>query len=269
MKKYQELGFTDDFMFCKVMTANPDLCRRVLSLLLGKEIKKIEMHGMQQTVDITAGAKGIRMDVYLNDEETVYDLEMQAASKPYLPKRLRYYQAMLDLNHLESGMDYEKLPHTVIIFICTFDFFGKRLPVYTFENRCAQMPEVSMGDDAEKIFINPVSDREGLDSGLNAFLDYLEGKKSADGLTDEIEEAVERARQHKEWEVEYMTWQAYQMDARREGQEEGRKEGRKEGENKLGRLMTVLLSQGLTEEAKRASQDAQARADMYQKYGII
>lgn len=32
---------------------------------------------------------------------------------------------------------------------------------------------------------------------------------------------MEKARAHKEWEVEYMTWQAYEMDARREGRAEG------------------------------------------------
>lgn len=40
---------------------------------------------------------------------------------------------------------------------------------------------------------------------------------------------TEVARAHKEWEVEYMTWKAYEMDARREGRIEGRREGRIEG----------------------------------------
>lgn len=236
MKPYQELKFTDDFMFCKVMTANPELCRRVLSLILGKQVKRIVMRGTQQTVEITAGAKGIRMDVYLDDEEeTVYDLEMQTTSKPYLPKRLRYYQSMLDLNHLERGEDYSELPHTVILFICTFDYFGRRLPVYTFENRCVQLPELGMGDASEKVFVNPESRRKGLDPQLNEFLDYLQGRVSAGGLVGEIEEAVERARKHAEWEIEYMTWQAFEMDARREGRAEGIRQGRVKGIIKSGR----------------------------------
>ncbi len=231
MKKYQDLTFTDDFMFCKVMTANPRLCKSILSLILQKSIKKIVAHGAQKTVDITAGAKGIRMDVYLDDDEgNVYDLEMQATRKRYLPKRLRYYQSMLDLNHLERGNDYGQLPHTAIIFVCTFDQFKKGLPVYTFQSRCVEMPGLQMGDAAEKIFVNPDSRRDGLSADFNAFLDYLQGKKDAhSGLTAGIDEAVEKAKAHKEWEVEYMTWQAYEMDARREGMEEGRREGRAEG----------------------------------------
>lgn len=46
---------------------------------------------------------------------------------------------------------------------------------------------------------------------------YTKGRVSAGGLVGEIEEAVERARKHAEWEIEYMTWQAFEMDARREG----------------------------------------------------
>ena len=282
MKKYEELCFVDDFMFCKVLTANPDLCRRLLSVLLGRKVKKVIIHGAQQAVAVAAGAKSIRMDVYLEDDaENVYDIEMQTTAGRHLPLRLRYYQAMLDLNHLESGEDYARLPHTVIIFICTFDFFKKQLPVYTFENRCVQEPELALGDRAEKIFINPESRREGVDRELDAFLDYLQGKKTEEGLVGELEREVEKARKRKNWEVEYMTWQAYQMDARREGREEGleegrkegrregRKEGQEEGETRLGKLISILLAQGKFEDARLVSTDTEARAMLYQKYGIV
>nr|WP_308648412.1 hypothetical protein [uncultured Agathobacter sp.] len=40
MKEYEELNFTDDFMFCKVMTNNPDLCHELLELIIGHRIGK-------------------------------------------------------------------------------------------------------------------------------------------------------------------------------------------------------------------------------------
>ena len=33
-KLYKELKFTDDFMFAKVLVNNPEICRRLLELLL-------------------------------------------------------------------------------------------------------------------------------------------------------------------------------------------------------------------------------------------
>ncbi len=45
-------------------------------------------------------------------------------------------------------------------------------------------------------------------------------------------------------------------------------EGRKEGEDRFGRLVALLLSNGMTEEAKKAAADKDARAELYRKYGI-
>ena len=78
-KNYSELSFTDDFMFCKVLVSQPNLCKELLELLLGIEIRKIEMAESQKTI------------------------EMQTTSQKDLPKRSRYYQGMVDLNLIERG----------------------------------------------------------------------------------------------------------------------------------------------------------------------
>ena len=36
-KTYDELKFTDDFMFCKILTFGLELCRKVLQLIMGRE----------------------------------------------------------------------------------------------------------------------------------------------------------------------------------------------------------------------------------------
>ena len=38
IKRYEDLTFTDDFMFCKVLQSNPELCKEVTELILGKKI---------------------------------------------------------------------------------------------------------------------------------------------------------------------------------------------------------------------------------------
>lgn len=40
------------------------------------------------------------------------------------------------------------------------------LPVYTFENRCREMPELALGDEAYKIFLNAGGNAEGMPKGL-------------------------------------------------------------------------------------------------------
>ena len=50
---------------------------------------------------------------------------MQTTKKDNLPKRMRYYQGMIDLNILEKGESYKALKKSFVIFICTFDLFGQ------------------------------------------------------------------------------------------------------------------------------------------------
>ena len=47
-----------------------------------------------------------------------------------------------------------------------------------------------------------------------------------------------------------------------------KEEGRKEGEDKLGKLIALLLANGLTDDARLAALDKSARAELYRKYGI-
>ena len=96
-KKYEELDFTDNFFFCKILMNNKDLCIELLELILQIKIKDIVYMAEQKPIEITVDARGIRLDVYVEDEkETVYDIEMQPTLKSNLPKRSRYYQGMIN-----------------------------------------------------------------------------------------------------------------------------------------------------------------------------
>lgn len=74
-----------------------------------------------------------------NEQGTLYDIEMQTtdyATPDELPKRTRYYQAMMDMDVLNKGELYTKLRRTYIIFICTFDPFDRGRSLYTFRETC-------------------------------------------------------------------------------------------------------------------------------------
>ena len=104
-KKYDDLTFTDDFMFCKVMTTNPELCHELLELILGKKVGAFTRLDQQKPIEMTADGKGIRFDVYSEDDSgIVYDCEMQTSKKDNLPKRTRYYQGMIDAIQIFDGL---------------------------------------------------------------------------------------------------------------------------------------------------------------------
>ena len=203
-KPIEELTIVDDFMFGAVMR-DPKLCRPLLELILGVKIRKIEYPELQKSIDARYGSKAIRLDVYVEDEAgTVYDVEIQTTEKKHLPKRTRYYQGVIDLHILEKGEDYTALRKSFVIFICTYDPFGKGRWVYTFENRCLEDQGIALGDGAVKIILNTKGHVGEVSAGLRALLRYMDGFAPESGYTKALDSAVTDVRKDEKWRREYM-----------------------------------------------------------------
>lgn len=221
---WESLDISNDFLFGKVMQ-NPDLCKELLQRILPYlNIERIEYPELQKSIKEGAESRGIRLDVYIKDDKNiVYNVEMQANGSKGIPKRSRYYQGMIDLQLLEAGdKSYMKLNKTYIVFICTFDLYGKGRHIYTFENICKEDNSLSMGDEATKIFLNSDSDMDDVGKELRAFLDYVKGiKVTDDDFIDRLEEAVKRVKANKKWRRDYMTMEMLERVKFEEGLDEG------------------------------------------------
>lgn len=209
--EYSRLTLANDFIFAKVMM-NEKLCKKLLEVILGIKIERIEYVETQKTIFHIIKSRSVRLDVYVKDsKKTVYNIEMQTTNTRNLPKRSRYYQGMIDLNLLKKGKDYKQLNKSYVIFICTFDVFNKGRHIYTFENYCEQDKELCLNDEATKIFLNPYSDMEDIDEELNNFLRYLADGKPVDDFTRELDQEVTIVRENRKWRLAYMTM-ALKMD---------------------------------------------------------
>ena len=238
MKKYEEMELRDDFMFSRIMS-NPKFVKPLLETILGVKIRKIVYPQTQKTIDLSLQAKGIRLDVYVEDDQnTVFNLEMQTSDGANLPKRMRYYQGMIDLNILDKGQDYTTLKKSYVIFICTFDPFGEGRHIYTFCNTCQENTALTLDDDAVKIILSTKGTMDDVSPEMKRILDYIDGKGASDKFTEELEEAVRSARQNERWRLDYMTLEYEYRQRYLEGKEEGRAEGREEGRAE-GRERTI------------------------------
>ena len=238
MKKYEELELRDDFMFSRIMS-NPKFVKPLLETILGVKIRKIVYPQTQKTIDLSLQGKGIRLDVYVEDDQnTVFNLEMQTSDGANLPKRMRYYQGMIDLNILDKGQDYTTLKKSYVIFICTFDPFGEGRHIYTFCNTCQENTALTLDDDAVKIILSTKGTMDDVSPEMQRILDYIDGKGASDKFTEELEEAVCSARQNERWRLDYMTLEYEYRQRYLEGKEEGREEGRAEGRAE-GRERTI------------------------------
>ena len=215
-KEYKELTFTDDFVFGKVLTTNTELCKELLELILDKKIADIKYVESQKTLKQTYESKGIRLDVLVENENTIYDIEMQTTFQKDLPKRARYYQGMIDLNLIESGMNYERLKKSYIIFICTKDPFGKGFPVYSSKTVFREDESIIYDDMTRVIFLNAAGSRTGLSQNMCAFLDFLQNQKVSNNLTEKLASEVLRVKENKKWSVEYMNMATLLADTSRE-----------------------------------------------------
>ena len=221
IKSFEELEFRDDFIFGVIMR-NPKYCKPFLETILGIKISGIEYPKTQETIDITANAKSVRLDVYVEDEHnTVYNIEMQVSTNKNLPKRARYYQGMIDLNILEKGEDYKNLKRSYVIFICTFDLYGKGRHIYTFENRCLQDYEIAFGDETTKIILNTKGTMNDVSPEMKRLLDYIDGREASDDFTTRLEAAVKSVKHNEKWRVEYMTLEMRYRELLEQGLEQG------------------------------------------------
>lgn len=60
-----ELKFTDDFLFCRILSSNPELCRQLLEIILNKKIKSMALAEAHKSEQLLIDGKGIRLDVYV------------------------------------------------------------------------------------------------------------------------------------------------------------------------------------------------------------
>ena len=155
LEKWERLTFADNFIFCKVLNDNVDICKELLELLLEIKIEKIELPSAEYSLKTDFHSRGVRFDVYVKDGGgRSFDIEIQTAHATSLAKRARYYQGLMDVDSVHTGMDYSKLKESYVIFLCMGDAFGKKLPRYTFRYICEEDGGLQMNDGTVNIFFN-------------------------------------------------------------------------------------------------------------------
>ena len=232
-KDYKELTIRDSFMFGKI--SSDDYNRK----LILDSLLQIDLHEKKGEVEkhlrAYKSSKYTRLDLISEDERNiVYNAEMQnksanPARQKELPNRSRYYQSIIDTDYFEARKNYLDLPETYIIFICTFDPFGKNIPMYSFETKCNEIDIPEYNDKAHKIYFNTTADLSSLPPGTRNMLKYINDGVANDDATKTLDEAVHRARLIEEWRSEYMLTFVHDNDVYRDGYDAGVEDGKNEG----------------------------------------
>ena len=237
--QFDDLRIEHDFLFKKVMH-NKRICKHLLEEILQAKIEEITYQEVEHTLDAFYDSRGVRLDVIIGDEkQTRYNLEMQVknVSNPHtktyvLPKRTRYYQAMIDVDSLKKGQSFDLLPPTYIIFICAFDFFSKGNYIYTFKKRCLEDLELEYPDEATTILLNTKGTHGKVSKDIKSFFEYVNKHIVTSEFTQEIAEEIVQIKGDEKARLEYMSLKTFVQDNRYEAYSEGLSEGFAKGENK-------------------------------------
>lgn len=169
------------------------------------------------------------MDAYAKDENnTRYDVEMQVLRKSAIQKRARYYHGQIDMEILLSGLPYEELPDTYVIFICDFDPFNKKKYRYTCKTICEEVPELQMDDGAHTVFLSTKGEnKEEVPKELVDFLEFV-GKPLSESEAEQddifiqkVQTTIREVKKSREMGARYMTFEELLKDERAEGRAEG------------------------------------------------
>ncbi len=203
------INLSDFALFLSVMK-NKKAYQCTLSIILDDPDIELSEVKVEQVILNKSGKRAIRLDAWaLDTKNRQYNMEMQNdTSHDNLPKRLRFYQGMLDTPILKSGKNtrYRELPSTVIIFITQDDIFGKDCAKYTFVERCEECPELCLEDGTKKIFLNMKSK-----NGTPELISLLQYMKEThidnpeiiliDERIVELDNIVREVKESEEWEA--------------------------------------------------------------------
>ena len=229
-RNLEQLNLIDDFLFYEVVSGDEGewFCRLLIKAICKKEVKSLRICPQNIVQGTDTSRHGIRMDLYVDEMgECLYDFEPDKyTDKKILPKRNRYYRALLDGKLLASGEEYERMPDMWTIFILTHDPFDRNRMCYTVKNCIVEEPDISYEDGAVSLFLYTRGNL-GDNEELSYLLKYMENSVEENATTEELKQLhkyITAIKHRKEVGVRYMKSWEYEKMYREEGRAEGRAE---------------------------------------------
>ena len=267
-KTLQELNLTDDFLF-DVATEELENCKAIIELTTGLRLKSLKWKSGQKVIHNLPGKRGVRLDFIAESEDgRIFDVEMQNRNEGNIPKRTRFYQALIDAPILKSGeRGFDKMNPLYIIIICNYDPYGKKKYCYTFDNQCKEGPGLRLGDEVTKLLLSTKGEnKEEVSKELVDFLHYVT-ESNENGLPDECDERLKRLHESireikasADMEVEYMKMEERERIIRDEGKQIGIING------KIEAVLELLEDKGEVPEKVKAEIFAETDPEVLKKW---
>ncbi len=98
--------------------------------------------------------RSVRLDILAVDQQDrVYNIEIQRNDKGAGVKRARYNSSLIDANVTEPGDQYQELNETYVIFITENDVLGENLPIYHVDRIIRETGKM-FNDESHIVYVN-------------------------------------------------------------------------------------------------------------------
>ena len=242
---------SDSFM--RAVLKNPECTEEVLRTILSKKQLKVISQTLQADYKNLQGRSAILDCVAVDREHNLYNVEIQQKREGASPKRARYHSGLLDMNLLEPGEAYQKLPNSYVIFITETDALGFHLPIYHISRKIQENGE-DFPDCAHIIYVDSKNQE---DTALGRLMHDFHCKAPEEMYNPVLRHQVYQFKNTREG----VTFMCREMDkiyrdgernGQKIGQERGEKIGQKRGE-KIGRERGEKIGkkQGVKSEQRR------------------
>ena len=140
-------------IFMRNVLKKPECAEYVLQVIMDNPTLKVTDLVIQKDYKNLQGRSAILDCVVQDATEAQFNVEIQQENEGASPKRARYHSGLMDMNILNPGEDFEKLPETYVIFITKDDVLKKNLPIYHVERIIGETKE-AFNDGTHIIYVN-------------------------------------------------------------------------------------------------------------------
>ena len=237
---------SDSFM--RAVLKNPKCTEEVLRIILNKNQLQVIDQRLQADYKNLQGRSAILDCVAVDREHNLYNVEIQQKREGASPKRARYHSGLLDMNFLEAGEAYQKLPTSYVIFITETDALGEHLPIYHISRKIRENGK-DFPDCAHIIYVDSKNQE---DTELGRLMHDFHCKAPEEMYNPVLRQQVYQFKKTREG----VTFMCREMDkiyrdgervGEKIGQERGEKIGKKQGvRNEQRRIVNSLKRKGKT-----------------------
>ena len=233
---------SDSFM--RAVLKNPKCTEEVLRIILNKDQLKVVDQRLQADYKNLQGRSAILDCVAVDSDHNLYNVEIQQKREGASPKRARYHSGLLDMNLLEAGESYQKLPTSYVIFITETDALGDHLPIYHISRKIRENGK-DFPDSAHIIYVDSKNQE---DTELGRLMHDFHCKAPEEMYNPVLRQQVYQFKKTREG-VTFMCREMDKIyrDGEKNGQERGEKIGKKQGiRNEQRRIVNSLKRKGKT-----------------------